>query len=175
MYVIFDFVFDLVQLMEVFGDELVIIFSYLFGGMILLQYMSFFFECVKKIVVIEGFGLLIGWQEMIESMLIDDCLWIWIENMQKFVGCMLCSYEFIEFVVDCMQEVNLFFLDEQVCYFIVYGVVCNEDGIYSWKFDNYVCVGVLYCLREIEFCEFWSYIVCLVLFVYGMESWVGDL
>src|SRR3546814_19327894 len=53
----------------------------------------------------------------------------------------------------------------------LHGVAQNEDGSYSWKFDNYVrpISPVDVTLEEVR--HLWSRITCPVLHVYGQESW----
>src|SRR3546814_14045619 len=53
----------------------------------------------------------------------------------------------------------------------LHGVAQNEDGSYSWKFDNYVrpISPVDVTLEEMR--HLWSRITCPVLHVYGQESW----
>ncbi|MEM1245396.1 MAG: alpha/beta hydrolase [Acidobacteriota bacterium] len=174
MYALSDFVLDLAQLLEALGDEQVTILSHSLGGMISLQYTSLFPDRVKRIVAIEGLGPPIGRQETIESTPIDDRLRTWIENMQKLAGRTPRSYESIELAADRMQEANSFLSDEQARHLTVHGVARNEDGTYSWKFDNYVRAGAPYRLRETEFRELWSHISCPALLVHGTESWAGD-
>jgi pimeloyl-ACP methyl ester carboxylesterase len=56
----------------------------------------------------------------------------------------------------------------------VYGVNQNEDGTYSWKFDNYVRSMPPYEMTQSETEELWSSILCPVLLVYGSESWASN-
>jgi len=50
----------------------------------------------------------------------------------------------------------------------------NEDGTYSWKFDNYVRAWPPYDMsyRAIE--ELWSEITCPTMLIYGKESWASN-
>src|SRR6266516_850100 len=54
------------------------------------------------------------------------------------------------------------------------GVNPNEDGTYSWKFDNYVRVWPPYDLTQAELEELWARIACPTLLVYGKESWASN-
>ena len=47
----------------------------------------------------------------------------------------------------------------------------NEDGTFSWKFDNYVRVFPPYGLSPTEQQNMWSRIVCPTLLLRGTESW----
>jgi pimeloyl-ACP methyl ester carboxylesterase len=50
----------------------------------------------------------------------------------------------------------------------------NEDGTYSWKFDNYVHSNspVDFSTRDLH--ALWENISCPVLFVNGKESWASN-
>jgi pimeloyl-ACP methyl ester carboxylesterase len=50
----------------------------------------------------------------------------------------------------------------------------NEDGTYSWKFDNYVRAWFPYDMRGQDFQQLWSRIACPTLLLYGKESRSGD-
>jgi len=56
----------------------------------------------------------------------------------------------------------------------VHGVNQNEDGTYSWKFDNYVRAFSPYTFNTQEAQELWRRITCPTLLVRGTESWASD-
>ena len=73
-----------------------------------------------------------------------------------------------------MQEQNKHLSPAQARHLTEQGVIQNEDGTYSWKFDNYVRgwppVDMTY--REVE--QLWERITCPTLLVYGKESWASN-
>jgi len=174
MYAISDFVHYLAQLLEALGDFPVTIVSHSLGGMVSLQYTSLYPDRVKKIVAIEGLGPSPKRHREIEETPIDDRLRTWIDNTQKLAGRLPRSYESIDSAADRMQEANPFLNDEQARHLTVHGIARNEDGTYSWKFDNYVRAGAPYRLDEAEFRTLWSRITCPTLLVRGTESWASD-
>jgi pimeloyl-ACP methyl ester carboxylesterase len=56
----------------------------------------------------------------------------------------------------------------------VHGVSQNEDGTYSWKFDNYVRAFSPAGFTPVESQHFWSRITCPTLLIRGTESWASD-
>jgi pimeloyl-ACP methyl ester carboxylesterase len=50
----------------------------------------------------------------------------------------------------------------------------NENGTYSWKFDNYVRATTPYHFNLKDAAEIWSHIECPSLLIRGAESWTGD-
>jgi pimeloyl-ACP methyl ester carboxylesterase len=73
-----------------------------------------------------------------------------------------------------MQEENPHISAEQARHLTVHGVNQNEDGTYSWKFDNYVRVFPPYDMRTRDIALLWSRITCPTLLLYGKESWSGN-
>ena len=63
---------------------------------------------------------------------------------------------------------------ELVQHLATFGVRRNQDGTYSWKFDNYVRVNVPYDMSYPEIEKLWTQISCPTLLVYGKESWASD-
>jgi pimeloyl-ACP methyl ester carboxylesterase len=56
----------------------------------------------------------------------------------------------------------------------VYGANQNEDGTYSWKFDNYVRAWPPYDMPGRDIQLLWSRIRCPTLLLYGKESRAGN-
>ena len=63
--------------------------------------------------------------------------------------------------------------DEQARHLTIYGVNQNEDGTYSWKFDNHAGGGVG-GLSHSDQHRLWGQITAPVLLVRGAESWASD-
>ncbi len=55
-----------------------------------------------------------------------------------------------------------------------HGVNQNEDGTYSWKFDNYVRSWPPYDIPQSDIEALWARIACPTLLVYGKESWASN-
>jgi pimeloyl-ACP methyl ester carboxylesterase len=64
---------------------------------------------------------------------------------------------------------------EQARHLTQHGVNQNEDGTYSWKFDNYVRSWPPYDMttHDVEG-GLWARITCPTLLVYGRESWTSN-
>jgi len=83
-------------------------------------------------------------------------------------------YASIEDAVKRMQEENPHLTLEQARHLTQHGVNQNEDGTYSWKFDNYVRVWPPYDITQAEIEQLWATITCPTLLVYGKESWASS-
>ncbi|MEC9248920.1 MAG: alpha/beta hydrolase, partial [Pseudomonadota bacterium] len=62
----------------------------------------------------------------------------------------------------------------QAKHLTIHGVNQNEDGTYSWKFDNYARVFPPYDMPTRAVQSLWSNIQCPTLLVHGEESWATD-
>ena len=65
----------------------------------------------------------------------------WIDEQRKLSGRLPRRYPTIEDAFERMQDENKHLSAEQARHLTVQGVNQNEDGTYSWKFDNYVRVN----------------------------------
>ncbi|HVS14735.1 MAG TPA: alpha/beta hydrolase [Thermoanaerobaculia bacterium] len=174
MYALSDFVLDLAQLLEAIGAFPVTIVSHSLGGMVSLQYAGLYPERVEKLVAIEGLGpppaMLAEWSERA----IDERLRRWIADMQGLAARAPKRYPSVEEAANRMQEVNSFLSEEQARHLTIHGVARNEDGSYSWKFDNYVRTGPPFRFDVEEVHELWGRITCPTLLLRGTESWASD-
>ena len=108
------------------------------GGNICLRYAGIYPEKVRKLVAIEGLGpspkviAERGKKPMAERM--RD----WVDEQRKLSGRLPRRYPTIEDAFKRMQEENKHLSPEQARHLTQHGVNQNEDGTYSWKFDNYV-------------------------------------
>ena len=69
-----------------------------------------------------------------------------------------------------MQEENKHLSPERARHLTEHGINQNEDGSFSWKFDNYVRSWPAFDMTSIEVESLWSRISCPSLLVYGSES-----
>ena len=74
-----------------------------------------------------------------------------------------------------MEEENPHLSAEQARHLTIYGAHQNEDGTYSWKFDNYArWGGAVGGLSNPDQQHLWTCITAPVLLVRGAESWASD-
>jgi len=73
-----------------------------------------------------------------------------------------------------MQEENRHLSPERARHLTIHGVNQNEDGSYSWKFDNYVRSWPAYDMPTADVQLLWSQITCPTLLVYGNESFASN-
>ena len=98
----------------------------------------------------------------------------WIREQRGLAGRLPRRYASIEDAFRRMQEENPHLSAEQARHLTAQGVNQNEDGTYSWKFDNYVRAWPPYDMRARDIQELWSRINCPTLLLYGKESKSGN-
>jgi pimeloyl-ACP methyl ester carboxylesterase len=173
-YTLAEFTLDLAQLIDLLDVPQVTLVGHSLGGAVCIQYAAVFPERVAKLVAIEGLGpppqiadRMIGrpaWQRIAD----------WIQQVRDFSARQPRRYDSIEAAAARMEAENAFLSPEQAHHLTVHGVNRNEDGTYSWKFDNYVRVFYPQRYDAGETRELWGRIVCPTLLVHGTESWAGD-
>jgi pimeloyl-ACP methyl ester carboxylesterase len=74
-----------------------------------------------------------------------------------------------------MQEENRHLTADQARHLTEHGVNQNEDGSFSWKFDNYVRAFPPYDMSARDIVTLWGRIACPTLLLWGKESkWASD-
>ena len=73
-----------------------------------------------------------------------------------------------------MKEENPHLSTDQARHLTIHGSNQNEDGTYSWKFDNYVRNFSPIGLPFDQTGELYQNITCPTLLVRGEESWASD-
>ena len=144
------------------------------GANIALHYTGFYPENVHKLVAIEGMGPPPRILADRANAAVDERMRGWVGNMQKLAGRQPRRYPSLDAAADRMQEVNGFLSPEQARHLTVNGMARNEDGTYTWKFDNYVRSFPPYRYDEEELQSIWGRITCPTLLVRGTESWASD-
>ena len=174
MYTQSDFVLDMVQLLDALASYPVNILGHSLGGAIALHYTGTYPENVSKVIAIEGMG---PPPEMLDRMRGQEAwnrMGNWISRMQDLAGRVPRKYPSVETAMQRMQEANAHLSDEQARHLTVHGVARNEDGTYSWKFDNYVRALGPYQFSQDDLSSLWRRIECPSLLVRGTESWASD-
>ena len=170
-YTMPSFVYDFAQLIHQLDDEPVSIVAHSLGGAIALRYTGLYPEKVRRIVAIEG---------MTPSFKTDGradaaTRWTkWIEERRGLSGRTVRRYATLEEALVRMKQQNRHLSDAQARHLTEYGVSRNEDGSYSWKFDNYLRSGEVVSVTDDELHAFWHAITCPTLLAYGRDSWASS-
>ncbi len=168
------YVYDLAQLIHQQNLAPVRLVAHSLGGNIALRYAGVYPEAVEKLVAIEGLGPSPAMEARRASRSYAERMTNWIEEERALAGRLPRRYASIEEALGRMQAENKHLTPDQARYLTTHGVSQNEDGTYSWKFDNYVRSNAPVDLTAEAMHELWSRISCPTLLVYGRESWASN-
>jgi pimeloyl-ACP methyl ester carboxylesterase len=168
------FVYDLAQLIHRQRLAPVRIVAHSLGGAISLRYAGVYPENVSRLVAIEGLGPSPAMLAKRGELDVKDRMRRWIEEERALAGRMPRRYASIDDALARMQTENKHLTPEQARYLTVHGVSQNEDGTFSWKFDNYIRSFAPVDLTPEDIAKLWSNIACPTLLIRGRESWASD-
>ncbi|MDB5714602.1 MAG: alpha/beta hydrolase [Sphingomonadales bacterium] len=168
------FICDLAQLVHQLGSEPVSIVSHSLGGSISLRYSGLYPERVRKLVAIEGLGLSPNDLEQRTATNFADRWRDWIDERRALSSRLPRRYATIDEALDRMRSENRHLSEEQARHLTIHGVNRNEDGSYSWKFDNYLRSSPPLDVSDDELHALWGRIACPTLLAYGNDSWASN-
>ena len=173
-YTMAGYIYDLAQLVHRQRLAPVTIVAHSLGGQVALRYAGIYPGTVARLVAIEGLGpsparlRAGGAKTIVERM--DE----WVAEQRGLAARLPRRYASIEDAFGRMQGENPHLTAEQARHLTVHGANQNEDGTYSWKFDNYVRAWPPYDMQGRDIQLLWSRITCPTLLLYGKESQAGD-
>ncbi len=169
-----DYVYDIAQLLHQRNHNPVTIIAHSLGGSIALIYTGLYPETVTKLVCIEGMGPPPEILEERISQPIEKRLDNWVKDLRQVSGRIPRRYQSLEDAYERMQTENPHLTETQARHLTIHGSYQNEDGTYSWKFDNYVRTLAPVGLPQAEQHTLYNRITCPTLLLRGLESWAAD-
>lgn len=173
-YTISSYIYDLAQLIHQQELAPVTILAHSLGGMIALRYAGIYPDEVRRLVAIEGLGASPRRRRERATQPIAERMRHWIAEQRSLAGRLPRRYPTLDDALKRMREANAHLSPEQARHLTTHGVNQNEDGTYSWKFDNYVRAAPPYDMTSAQIEELWGRIACPTLLVYGRESWASN-
>ena len=173
-YTQISYVYDIAQLIQQKNMHDVTVIGHSLGGAIALMYTALFPERVKKLVAIEGMGPSPSSAAKQAEISINDRVRSWVDDMRKLSGRLPRRYDTLDDAFKRMRDENPHLSEEQARHLTLHGANQNEDGTYSWKFDNYVRVFSMSGLPNEEVKKMYGEISCPTLLMRGEESWASD-
>lgn len=168
-----EFVYDIAQLVDQKHLKPVTIIAHSMGGGVSLAYAGIYPEAIKKMIVIEGMGPSRAMAARFGNQKPHDRLQSWITSLRKMSARVPRRYPTLEDAFQRMYQENKHLTEEQARHLTVHGSNQNEDGTYSWKFDNYVRTTSPAGLDIEDIEQLWQRITCPVLLIQGSESWAA--
>ena len=166
--------YDFAQLIHQLKLAPVTVVAHSYGGNIALRYAGVYPDNVRKLVAIEGLG---PSPKMLAERLkrpVDARLRDWIDARRGVAARAPRRYATLEEAFERMKTENHHLSEEQARHLTIHGVSQNEDGSYSWKFDNYMRVFPPLDMPNEEVESLWAAITCPTLLIYGADSWASN-
>ena len=173
-YLYIDYVYDIAQLVQQKHMAPVTIMGHSLGGSIALMYSGLYPETVSKLISIEGMGSPPRWSHAGQGPRVESRLQNWVNSLRHLSSRVPRKYSSLEDAFHRMQTENPHLTADQARHLTVHGSNQNEDGTYSWKFDNYVRTFAPIGLSDEEVQSLYARINCPALLVYGEESWASN-
>jgi pimeloyl-ACP methyl ester carboxylesterase len=173
-YSVASYVYDLAQLVDQQRLAPVTLIGHSLGGNIAVRYAGIFPDKVRRLVAIEGLGLSAKALDDRARKGIAERMQNWIAEQRGLASRAPRRYASIDDAFKRMQEENKHLSPEQARHLTQHGVNQNEDGTYSWKFDNYFRSRPPYDMTPDEIHALWSGIACPTLLIHGKESWATN-
>ncbi|MDE2411961.1 MAG: alpha/beta hydrolase [Sphingomonadales bacterium] len=173
-YSIHAFVYDFAQFVHTLGYEQVTIIGHSLGGHIATRYAGIYPEKIARLVNIEG--LAYSPQDLAKRAETSHPQRVrqWIEARRALAGRLPRRYATLEEAFERMKEANSYLSDEQARHLTVQGASRNEDGTWSWKYDNYLFSLGPNDLPAEEVFGLWRAITCPVLLLWGEDSFASN-
>src|SRR3546814_4041897 len=154
-------------LVHTLGHEQVTIVAHSLGGNFATRYPGLYPEKVVKFVNIEGLGPPPQIRRELEEKSVGERLRQWIGDKRKASGRSPRKYATRRDAYQRMKEENSFLTDEQARHLTIHGASRNEDGTWSWKFDNYLNVWPVTDTPTDQMIELWRAITRPMLLLWG--------
>jgi Predicted hydrolases or acyltransferases (alpha/beta hydrolase superfamily) len=168
------YVYDFAQLVHTLGHDKVTIIAHSLGGGIATRFSGLYPDKVERFVNIEGLGPPPAIRREMEANCAGERLRQWIEDKRQASGRMPRRYATRRDAYQRMKEENSFLSDAQARHLTIHGASRNEDGTWSWKFDNYLNIWSASDLPTDEVIALWEAITCPILMLWGKDSFAAS-
>ena len=162
-----DYVYDIAQLIEQENLENVHIIAHSMGGTIACLYAGIYPEKVKSLTSIEGVGTF--WYQR-EAEHPQKRIREWIDGTRILAGRMPRKYASQSDALQRMQKSNPHLSEERARHLTAHGSNRNEDGTYTWKFDNYTHSRTPFGMNKADINQLWQQITCPTLLLNAKQG-----
>ncbi len=173
-YGIAGYLYDLAQLIH--GSDLapVTLVAHSLGANVALRFAGLYPDKVAKIVAIEGLGPSPAMRAKRDEAGAAGRLRNWIDQIRTLAPRTPKRYAGIDEALARMMAENPRLSPAQARHLTVHGTQQNEDGTFSWKFDNYVRAWPPVDIAHADEVAIWGRVAAPTLLVYGAESWASN-
>lgn len=166
-YQLLDYVYDIVQLVEQQGFSELNVIGHSLGGSLACLFTGIYPEKVRRLISIEGVG---GVWYTRDDQHPQARIKEWIEGTRQLAGRVPRRYPSLDDALARMQKSNPHLTPERAEHLTIHGGNRNEDGTYSWKFDNYTHSGAHLGMNFDDLTRLWSEITCPTLLLNAKQG-----
>lgn len=173
-YPINSYAFDIVRLASSLGIERLPLVGHSLGGHVVLRVAAARPDLVTRLVSIEGIGPPPKILAERAGMTTPQKVRLFLDDAEKLETRHPRHYPTIEAALERMREQNGHLSPELARHLTSRGLRRNEDGSWTWKFDNRFYLIAHDRATEEELKELWRAVACPTLLIYGAESWASN-
>jgi len=162
-----DYVYDIAQLVRQAELHPAVVIGHSMGGTLAALYAGLYPDQVSSLILLEGVGL---WPGMFDDQTPSERIRVWIENTRSLASRIPKRYPTLEDADRRMRTANAHLNEDQARHLTVHGSNQNEDGSYSWKYDNYTHAFPVYRIPVEETTNIWRDIDCPTLIINATEG-----
>ena len=169
-----DYLYDLHQLVQQAELAPVTLVGHSMGGSIATLFAGVYPELVARLVGIEGIG---NWHAFQPPQPVHERVRAWVDGTRALAARQPKRYPSLDAAYHRMQHANPQLEDTQALHLTVHGSNQNEDGTFSWKYDNYTHNFTPGGFTAAETMALWQRIHCPVLLINadgGLEHRIGQ-
>jgi pimeloyl-ACP methyl ester carboxylesterase len=163
-----DYVYDLAQLIDQARLAPVTIVAHSMGGSVAALYAGTQPGTVRSLVAIEGVGLWPGWADGQPA---GERVRNWMAGNRQLAARSIRRYPDLPSATQRMRRANPHLSEQQARHLTTHGTHRNEDGTYSWKFDNFTHAWGAYGVPRDQIIDLWRAITCPVLLLNSEDGY----
>jgi pimeloyl-ACP methyl ester carboxylesterase len=166
-YQLLDYVYDIAQLVHQQDFEELNVIGHSLGGSIACLFAGIYPERVKRLVSIEGVG---GVWYTRDDQKPQQRIREWMSGTRELAGRVPRKYPTLDEALARMVKSNPHLSPERAEHLTIHGSNRNEDGSYSWKFDNYTHSGAHLGMNYEDLTQLWEKIDCPTLLLNAKQG-----
>ncbi|MCP5180786.1 MAG: alpha/beta hydrolase [Pseudomonadales bacterium] len=163
-----DYVYDLVRLLKQRDLAGCVVVAHSMGATVAAMLAGGFPELITGLVLIEGVGLWPGWYQ---GMSVREKVRAWESQTLALADRSPRRYPSLEAACKRMRQVNPQLTEAVARHLTIHGSHQNEDGTFSWKFDNYTHGPSLYGIPPEDTVAFWQAVECPTLILNAAQGY----
>jgi pimeloyl-ACP methyl ester carboxylesterase len=164
-YALTDFVFDLAELFRACNFERASLVGHSMGGGVSSIFAGAFPDLLDRLILVEGLR-----PAMLAPEPAHERIRLWVEQTRDLSRRIPRAYETIEQAVARMRAANPVLSSEQARHLTRHGLKRGDDGLWRWKYDNFIRSRSPASLPRDEVQALWRRVHCPTLLIGGDAS-----